>query len=162
MTNKKKDYITVLNVISALAVVYLHTNSFWSFSADIDWALFNMIECIFYFAVPIFFMISGATLIGYRSRSTTKDFFKKRFMKSVVPFLFWSIFSLGFGTLIDLTVYGPDSLKHNAFDIINMFTYCRFPHNSIYWFFPVLFTAYMFIPVLSAIDETKKRTCLNI
>ncbi len=155
---KRKDYLTVLNVMSALAVVYLHSNSFWTYTQDADWVLYNIIECIFYFAVPIFFMISGATLIGYRKRNTTREFFKKRVIKAVIPFIFWSVFSLGFGILMQSVKYGKESINYNAYDIINMFTYCKFPFNSIYWFFPVLFTSYMFMPILSAIDESKKKS----
>ena len=77
----KKNYITALNVFAALAVVFLHTNKcFWRFSAERYWATANIIESFFYFAVPVFFMISGATLIDYRERYDTKTFFKKRFL----------------------------------------------------------------------------------
>ena len=56
-------YLTLLSVLSAVAVVYLHTNTcFWDFRNEPYWFSANIIESVFYFAVPIFFMISGATL----------------------------------------------------------------------------------------------------
>lgn len=59
-------YITVLNVLSALAVVGMHTNGcFWQFSRERWWFTANIIESVFYFAVPVFFMITGATLLDY-------------------------------------------------------------------------------------------------
>lgn len=89
---KKKIYIQILGVIACLAVVAMHVNGcFWQFSYDRYWITANIIECICYFAVPIFFMISGATLLNYRKRYTTAVFFKKRFGKTLVPFLIWSI-----------------------------------------------------------------------
>ncbi len=78
---KKKIYIQILGVIACLAVVAMHVNGcFWQFSYDRYWITANIIECICYFAVPIFFMISGATLLNYRKRYTTAVFFKKRWL----------------------------------------------------------------------------------
>ena len=91
---KKKIYIQILGVIACLAVVAMHVNGcFWQFGYDRYWITANIIECICYFAVPIFFMISGATLLNYRKRYTTAVFFKKRFGKTLVPFLIWSVIS---------------------------------------------------------------------
>ena len=57
---KKKIYIQILGVIACLAVVAMHVNGcFWQFSYDRYWITANIIECICYFAVPIFFMISS-------------------------------------------------------------------------------------------------------
>ena len=60
MMNKNRiEYISLASVLSAIAVVYLHANGcFWDFSTSRYWITANMIESIFYFAVPIFFMIS--------------------------------------------------------------------------------------------------------
>ena len=92
---KRKVYLDYLNVLSAFAVVMLHTNNvFWTFSYNRYWLSANIIESVFYFAVPIFFMISGATLIDYSKRYSTKTFLKKRFSKTLIPFLFWSILAL--------------------------------------------------------------------
>lgn len=55
---KKKIYIQILGVIACLAVVAMHVNGcFWQFSYDRYWITANIIECICYFAVPIFFDI---------------------------------------------------------------------------------------------------------
>lgn len=95
MEKKNYNYITVLSVISAFAVVLLHTNGcFWTFKREPYWFSANIIESVFYFAVPVFFMISGATLIDYRERYSTGTFLKKRFKKTVIPFFVWSIVGL--------------------------------------------------------------------
>ena len=87
----KKDtrYLSFLSVVACLAVVFLHTNGcFWNFSATGRyWLTANIIESVFYFAVPVFFMISGATLIDYSERYSTTVFFKKRILKTVIPFV---------------------------------------------------------------------------
>lgn len=74
MKKERKNYITLLSVISAIAVVCLHTNGcFWSFSKERYWFTANIIECVFFFAVPIFFMITGVTLIDYQEKYSTKE-----------------------------------------------------------------------------------------
>lgn len=51
----KKSYITFLNVFSCFAVIMLHTNgSFWQYSESRNWVVSTIIECVMYFAVPVF------------------------------------------------------------------------------------------------------------
>lgn len=67
--NKLIEYISLASVLSAIAVVYMHTNScFWDFSTTRYWFTANIIESVFYFAVPIFFMISGAMLLDFNKK----------------------------------------------------------------------------------------------
>ena len=145
-----KVYISFLSVLSAFAVVCLHVNTdFWNFSNDSRWLASNIIECVFYFAVPIFFMISGATLIDYRKRYTTKQYFKKRFSRIVIPFLFWSILS---GIFVYFRSSGGSHLGVRSIiqGILNT------EYNGIFWFFPALFSVYLAFPILSNIDDEKK------
>ena len=84
---KRKIYIQILGVLSCLAVVVLHTTGcFWDFSYERYWLTANLIENLCYFAVPIFFMISGATLMDYRKRYSTEEFFKKDFGRQLFHF----------------------------------------------------------------------------
>ena len=55
-----------------------------------------MIESVFYSAVPVFFMITGATLMDCRKRYSTAVFLKKRFTRTVIPYLGWVLFELVF------------------------------------------------------------------
>jgi len=151
--NKQINYISVLSVIAAISVVFLHTNgAFWQFSTERYWFTANIIECVFYFAVPVFFMISGATLIDYRERYDTKTFFKKRISKTFIPFICWSIIALIY------QIYGHKSIDINTLNFKMVYngivsaSYC-----GIYWFFPTLFCVYLCIPVFSAIEKSKRK-----
>lgn len=147
---KKKIYIQILGVIACLAVVAMHVNGcFWQFSYDRYWITANIIECICYFAVPIFFMISGATLLNYRKRYTTAVFFKKRFGKTLVPFLIWSVIS----AIWYYIVYHarPEGIREVVDGILNT------RYVDIYWFFPALFSVYLCIPILSCIPEKYRK-----
>lgn len=150
---ERKNYIQILSVLSSFAVVVLHTNDcFWSFSYKRYWITANALECIFYFAVPIFFMISGATLINYRDRYSTIDFFKKRVTKTVIPYVVWILLAIvWFIYSGKYTVSEVLSLRFIMSDILN--------HNSlsIYWFFIPLFAVYLSIPVLSSIPKDSRK-----
>ena len=91
-------YLSLLSVIACLSVVILHTNNcFWRFSStEFYWKTANLVESLFYYAVPVFFMISGATLIDYPQRYSTLVFFRKRLTKTLIPFVFWSLAGLAF------------------------------------------------------------------
>ena len=146
----KKLYISVLNVVSCWSVVALHTNGvFWSRPHGRMWITSNFIETFFYFAVPVFFMISGANLIDYRERYSTQVFLKKRFLKTVIPFIFWSIVA---GIFISLTHNQPFdfNIRHIIDNIINAKFF------AIYWFFPPLFAVYLSIPLISAVQDKIK------
>ena len=86
-----KRYITIATIISAFAVVGLHVNNFWTFRYSNDWVMTNFVECLFYFAVPVFFMITGVTLIDYKQKYSTKVYFEKRFKKIVIPLITWNV-----------------------------------------------------------------------
>lgn len=150
-------YITVLNVLSALAVVGMHTNGcFWQFSREHWWFAANIIESVFYFAVPVFFMITGATLLDYTKRYDTKTFFIRRFKKTVVPFIFWNLaallvriyFSKDISWDIVTVGYVLDGVLNTKF-------------NNLYWFFPPLFSLYLSIPLFACLDENKKIAVLK-
>lgn len=153
---KDKKYINWLNVIACLAVLYLHFNcTFWTFDKSFRWISANFIEAFFNFAVPVFFMCSGATLMTYRQHYDTKTFFKKRFLKTVVPFIFWTIFFFlyRFFVLKDISVT-------DARSIVNMFVNTQV--NDFYWFFIPLFTCYLAIPIYSLIiDHPKARSIMK-
>ncbi len=151
--NKKNStlYITYLNILACFAVVVLHANGvFWSFSKSLTWISANFLECLFYFAVPIFFMCSGATLLNYRERYSTKQFFVKRIKKTVIPYIIWSCVALLLGYFVYKTI---------SYENITDFRwiaggFLNGSIESIYWFFIPLFCFYLCIPLLSLISPT--------
>ena len=152
-----KKYITVLSVLSCIAVVYLHINDcFWNFSYENYWISANIIESIFYFAVPVFFMISGCTLIDYRNKYSTKIYFKKRINKTLIPFIIWSMLALLYMIFIQSNTSMLDggvvaSVRH----ILGLFFNAQI--LNIYWFFLPLFSIYLCIPALSLIPENVRQ-----
>ena len=159
MSQKRYYYISYLNVIAAVAVVMMHANSsFWSYSKDAYWGVTNVIENVCFFAVPLFFMLTGATLIDYQKRYSTKEFMKKRFVKTVIPFLFWSVFAMFWSSrkvLWAMATGAPNKgLDWTVESVIQGIFNTKF--MQIYWFFIPLFCIYMMIPVFAAIPEKKR------
>lgn len=155
-TSKNKFYISLLSVISAFSVVFLHTNGcFWTFSRENYWFLEGINECFFYFAVPVFLMLTGATLFNYAARYSTLEYFKRRISKTVVPFLFWSLFGLFFSIYV-LNDFKIGEL--NFWYIIDGILNVKFV--EIYWFFIKLFKIYAVIPLFANLKEKSKNKIL--
>lgn len=89
------------------------------------------------------FMITGATLLDYRLRYSTKVFFQKRFTKTGIPFIFWSIVSIFWAVYI--SHYLPPDVLSNLGSFLDAIVNTK--GMSIYWFFPPLFALYLVIPV---------------
>lgn len=143
-----KRFIDVLTVLSCIAVVALHANGvFWAHPSGRLWVTSNIIETVFYYAVPVFFMISGYTLIGFRKRYGVGEFVKKRVKRTVIPFVAWSAIGCIF-----LWVYKGEWIRPSDF-FLAMFN-CKI--MSIYWFFIPLFACYMAIPVLADVCDKRK------
>ena len=154
---KNLEYISLLSVISAFSVVSLHTNGcFWQFSTERYWATANIIESFYYFAVPIFFMISGATLMDYPKRYGIKTYFQKRIFKTLIPFLVWSL--VGWGTLAFDTWRAGQVLKPEILTFTGVWNgIWGTTFVGIYWFFVPLFTCYLCIPLFAAVPEERRK-----
>lgn len=137
-------YYDILNIMATLGVTFLHCNSLaHSYSNTLAWYQALFIEVAVYWPVPIFFMLSGATLIGYRKRYTTKDFFKKRIIRTFIPFIIWS--------LIATVEYRLNPLNTGFRIFIDSIFNTSI--QGVYWFFIPLFSIYLAIPVLSLLKE---------
>lgn len=121
---------------------------FWSFPSGRLWYTSNFLETFFYWAVPVFFMISGATLLDYRKKYTTAVFFHKRATRTVIPFIIWSFVAVLYRHYNSgWAVNGVRDLISNIFNT---------NYISIYWFFIPLFAVYLVIPLLSAVEDSMK------
>ena len=156
METGKKNYILyfdLLNIFACFAVVALHVNgAVHTFAKTRNWVSCMFIEALFYFAVPVFFMLTGATLINYRKRYGTGTFFKKRLLKTLVPFIISSIIGICWSVFYTkgMTISDINTPAKFISAVIN----CK--GMGIYWFFPALFSVYLTIPLFSLVDEDKE------
>ena len=154
MEKRKYGYLNLLSVIAAFSVITLHTNEvFWEYNnGEGYWVSALIIESALYFAVPVFFMISGATLLDFYDRYSTGQYFKKRFTKTVIPFLFWSVIGLLVHVFLmkDMTFEGM-----TVRTFINELMSCG-KFVSVFWFFRPLFILYIGIPLFAGVEKSKK------
>ena len=72
-----------LNVLACLSVIAMHCNGAVHVFADTYvWRQSLLVDVLAYWAVPVFIMLSGATLMRYRERYTTKEFLRRRFSEN--------------------------------------------------------------------------------
>ncbi len=145
MTKKYNLCYDVLTIIACLMVVFFHCNSIVSTCTDtLSWRISVVERCIVNSAIPIFFMLTGAKLMEYRSRYSTKEYAKKRLLRVGVPFLFWNIFYVIF-KLVTSSQMPFNSVKGFISQFLNSDFQPRF------WFFIPLFMVYLAIPVISLV-----------
>lgn len=147
MISKAKRYthLDVLNILAIIAVLFMHHNgNVHTYSRSSSWITSLIVETVCYFAVPLFIMITGATLFDYRKKYDTKTYFKKRFLKVCIPSIAWMIIMFCWHVFIrkDLVItnWSPAS-------IINIFTSSR--ENSVYYYLFIIMGLYLTIPLFS-------------
>lgn len=138
-------YMDILNIMATMAVLWLHTSEY-AFQYEpnhVNWYVSLIIQVLFIWAVPIFFMISGANLFNYRDRYDTVTFFKKRIMRVLVPFIVWSIIWYAWN---HFALHQDDwSIK----GFINGMEYDTI--QPIFWFFYFVIPIYIAMPFLSVL-----------
>lgn len=138
---QKKQYISLARILAAIFIITLHTvETYGMVSDELYWLEANIIVAIAECGVPIFFMITGATLIDYKDRYSTKEFFKRRMHSVILPLGIWYLIA-------------------NIYGIIMQTEAMKFP----YWFFFVLVGMYLCIPLFASVQkESRERVCLYI
>ena len=149
---KLKNRIFYLDELRALAIIFvilIHVSKwfaevetphslFWCFSSSL--AAFGNI------GVPLFLMISGALLLNREFEF--KSFFKKRFSRIFIPFVFWILIII----IFKFTVMRYDFNLENIFIIIFK--------DGFVWFVWMIMGIYLFYPVVNSyIKEHSIRGC---
>ncbi len=143
-TKRRVLYYDVLNILATLGVIFLHCNGkAHVYSNTFGWYQALAVEVLVYWPVPIFFMLSGATLMGYRERYTTKEFFKKRFVRTFIPFVIWTLLSAWDKNINPLEI-GFRKFINSCFGT---------SIENVYWFFIPLFAVYLAMPGMSLLKN---------
>lgn len=147
-------WVDLMRSVAILLVIVIHVTSSllyrWGKSPFATWMTGNIYDSIARIAVPLFFMVSGALLLG--KQEPLKDFFRKRVSKLLIPFLFWSLFYLAWRC----NVTAVDScLRKNILRFILVDgTYYHL------WFVYALIGLYLIIPLLRVIATSSEKNIL--
>lgn len=146
MRNKKLNTfnpnLDILRVMAMISVVIIHTTDAIVLNPSMVsselWWLSNIMEGIIRFAVPTFFLITGALLLR-NNRESAETFYKKRFLRMLGVYISWSI------------IYGLFSsyVNETNIDIYSIWTgILTFKGYYHMWFFEHLLVVYLFIPII--------------
>lgn len=132
-------YLSEVLIIQLLATYLVILGHSYPFVTDIPGWLQKAQIFIYCFHMPLFVFISGYLLI-YTSQSiknNTKEFFRKRFLKLVVPYLALSLVAIV--PKFYLQHYLNDSLNLDSESLIRVFLVPRENIWGHFWFLPMIF-----------------------
>lgn len=147
-------YFDLLNIIACYGVIWLHcSGDAFTFRLDKYWLMSLTIQVIAHWAVPIFFMLTGANLMNYREKYSTRIYFKRRLLRIFVPFLAWS------------TIYLIWKYKLGWVEFSNwkqlLSLYLNNGIEGIFWFFYPLLAIYLSMPILAIFSDDKYKRTLH-
>ena len=135
----------LIRVASMAAVVYLHTAAGGlRQSEDMAlWHLSNLLSSLAVAAVPLFFMISGALLLGSEKTDDPAYLLRRRLPRVAVPGLCWSLLVVG-------GVWLSQGGEAALLKLVNL------PGISVitpYWFLYALIPMYLLSPLLKRLTD---------
>lgn len=140
------DWINSLRIVALYAVIVLHCTSLllmqYGKVSVSQWMVADFFNAITRFAVPAFVMVTGA--LSLRREYEIGDFLKKRLLRVVIPFLFWSLIFVGYSLYNEEITFTADSWA-NIKLVLHALKYSSSYHL---WYVYMLIGLYFFIPVI--------------
>jgi len=147
---QRLDYFDFLRALAIISVVLLHSAApllyEFNYISIIDWQIANIYDSLTRWCVPIFLMVSGYLNINSPHRTTI--FYKKRFTKIIIPFVFWGIFYYLFSLYLNPNIYLFPAL-------LDLHTYTIFLKQLVFgpvyyhlWFLYSIIILYLLNPML--------------
>lgn len=167
MTNslKRLKYIDIARGIAMFVIVVSHALSVSTHG-------FFIYRFLFFFNVPLFFILSGMTF-KIKSEEKFWEFLKKKFLRIMLPYLVWALVFLIpyfiFGAEVKTELGAKGSL--DVWEMIrNVFygngTNDALKQNGPLWFLPALFTTevlyYFVIKMINKISQVSQRRVVEI
>lgn len=147
MSKKRYLYFDLLSVVACLAVIFLHCNGIVHWGPQTPhWSQALAVEVGFYWAVPIFFMCTGAKTLDCRDRKSTRQFLTSRLKGIFFPFLAWSMI-IFVAKINGMLGAAPEGWSPSLSSFAQAFMGSQI--DGTYWFFFAMFGVTMSIPVLS-------------
>ncbi|WP_185929359.1 acyltransferase [Paenibacillus popilliae] len=146
-------YVDILRILSILAVIVLHiTADLLTRTNDFDtssWWVSNIFNSVSRFAVPVFFMISGAMMLRVNI-TTYRDFYIKRVLPLVIALVSWSLIYALYNQYVIV------NSKMNALAFLQDFGYKLLTDGNYVhlWFLYAIIAIYMTIPLISKLVKT--------
>lgn len=139
---KRMLWADSIRIVAIYLVVQIHTAmSFFSYA---PWSILIKITVI---CIPLLVMLSGALLLN--KQESYQVFFKKRSLKVLVPWIFWTIiYMFYFLFLVDPKGVSAQFFNDNHSIVIQWLHFFVRMFFSTLWFFPLIFGLYLITPII--------------
>jgi len=152
-TNTKREYyLDLLRILCCFSVVIIHVAAIYFYDCDIkdsNWNISVFFDAIVRFAVPVFFMISGALFLKKKDLSI-KKLYTKNILKILIILAIWLPV---YGVVSYMYVYNHSVL---SLAILKDIIIGLLDYQFQFWFLVPLISIYMCMPFLQKIAEDKK------
>lgn len=143
------EWLNSLRALATLGVILIHISTptvKMTYGKQMDyWLVGNLFDTAVRFAVPIFLMLSGATLLG--KEYSLRDFYQKRMLRVLVPFLFWAPLYVLFSWF---TVTHTADTHTWAYKLVWLSKLWSKSGISVhFWYIYLILVLYLFIPFLN-------------
>ncbi|MDO3645155.1 acyltransferase [Mucilaginibacter sp. L3T2-6] len=140
------DWISNIRLVALYAVIILHVTSQplmqYGKVPMSDWWVADFFNAIVRFAVPVFVMVTGALLLHREYQ--IGSFLKKRLIRVVIPFIFWSLVYVGYSWYNEDITFTDDAWRN----IVMVLRLLKTGSAYHLWYVYMLIGLYFFIPVI--------------
>lgn len=157
------QWFDTLRALATIGVIVIHVTSpvlNMTFIKNMQfWWVGNVVESFVRFPVPLFLMLSGATMLG--KEYPLGEFYKKRFMRVLVPFLFWMVVYWVFRWNMLMPSVQPKTVASTFSWAIDLFL--KEGISKHFWYIYMILFIYLFLPFLGkALRKLNNPTILLI
>jgi surface polysaccharide O-acyltransferase-like enzyme len=140
--------VDMIRTVAIVGVILLHASGQWLItpqqisqmnpSETLSWAVVDIYQSLAVLGVPLFLMLTGALLLQPEKNESLSGFFRKRWVRIGLPFLFWSVIYFVWDFLVIKIPFTSEALIQG---ILNG------PYTQ-FWYLYVLFGLYLLTPIL--------------
>jgi surface polysaccharide O-acyltransferase-like enzyme len=161
--SNQTEWLDTLRAIATLGVIIIHVSSplvNLAYGKNMEyWWLGNIVDSSVRFAVPLFLMLTGTTLLG--KDSSLALFYKKRIFRVLLPFIFWILVYICFRWFSLPTKLQPI----NPRGVINwgFHLFLKEGVSKHFWYIYMILFLYLFVPFMGkALKQLSHTTLLCI
>jgi surface polysaccharide O-acyltransferase-like enzyme len=142
------QYLDTLRAFATLGVITIHVTTpvlKMMYGGNMEyWWIGNSIDSTVRFVIAMFLMLSGATMLGKEYKLS--EFYKKRMMRVLVPFLFWLVVYWIYRWSILTPKIQPKEFHSIIQWAINLFV--NEGVSKHFWYIYMILVLYLFVPFL--------------
>jgi surface polysaccharide O-acyltransferase-like enzyme len=148
--------VDVVRTVAIVAVIFLHATADLTIPQMdqveiIRWSINDVYQSIGRIGIPLFVMLSGALLLQPEKHDTLTTFFKKRWARIGLPWIFWGIAYFAWDFLV----------LHNPFTTNTIVQGILTGPYYNFWYFYLLVGLYLLTPVLRILLPKVNRSTIK-